>query len=227
MSRWSVGSSKISKLTAWYINLARRSLHAFTATQIRYFAGYRRKCRDTVSVRRLPSRYSVEEVAYETITTVPRYLCKNSSSHSIAVKSRWLVGSSKRSKSGSCNSTDANPTFVFLPPLKLFLKLVIPVENTVQLIFGRDTRNRHLRSQFIHLRFHLDKVDKGPLQHLMLKYSDQSSICVKWSTLTPLRQWTSPLSGCSTSERGEFWNVSIPDYRRIRELLQLTFFRKF
>ena len=57
----------------------------------------------------------------ETITTVFSHRCKNSSSHVSACTSRWLVGSSRRSRSGFMNSACAREMRMRHPPENSFV----------------------------------------------------------------------------------------------------------
>mmetsp|Transcript_6209 Transcript_6209/g.19205 ORF Transcript_6209/g.19205 Transcript_6209/m.19205 type:complete len:100 (-) Transcript_6209:675-974(-) len=60
-------------------------------------------------------------LACDTTSRVFGHLTRYSSSHSTACRSRWLVGSSRSSRSGSTNSARARATRMRHPPENVFV----------------------------------------------------------------------------------------------------------
>ena len=62
------------------------------------------------------TQWSSRSRSWETTSAAPGNRCSQDSSHSVASRSRWLVGSSSSSRSGSRNSAEASATRIRQPP---------------------------------------------------------------------------------------------------------------
>ena len=127
-------------------------------------------------------------------STVPRKCSRYASSHSVARRSRWFVGSSSRRMSVSSRMSRARFTRVFSPPERRVERLrahrgrdVQTVGDAVALVFhvvpaetaeifrqavvlreqGGGVVRRHARGELVHARFHIVEPPVRLAQHVL------------------------------------------------------------